>query len=307
MIRLDDLQVFVSAAALGSLSAAARELDLSPALASVALKRLEQALGAQLLIRSTRSLRLTAIGAQYLEHAQQVLIALQTGVTAVKQGQQQITGELSLSIPSDLGRNLLLPWLDIFQIAHPQLSLRVRCSDRLSDLYRQPVDVAIRYGHLLDSALVAVPLVVDNCRVLCASPEFLAQHPAPKTPEDLLQYNCLQFMLGDTLHDKWQFGSGQNLQLISVRGNRVSDDGECVRRWAIAGYGIAYKSRLDALADLRMGRLIALLENYEPEPAPLYLLCAQRLSLSPAVIALHVFLKVRFAQYLQNTLDDLVG
>lgn len=299
MVRIDDLQLFVCAAKLGNLSVAARELEISPAVASVALKRLEHTLGVQLLIRSTRSLRLTSIGAHYLEHAQQVLNALQAGAEAISQGQQQICGELSLSMPSDVGRNLLLPWLDVFQAEHPQLSLRIRCSDRISDLYRQTVDVAIRYGMLEDSGLVAVPLVADNCRILCASPQFLAQHPPLQTPEDLVNYNCLQFTLGDAVHDKWQFGRGRDIQVIKVRGNRISDDGECVRRWAIAGAGIAYKSRLDALADLREGRLIQLLDNYPVEPAPLYLLCAQRLSLSPAVIALHHFLKNRLAQYLQ--------
>ena len=156
MIRFDDLEVFVRAADCGSLSAAARELDLTPAVASAGLKRLEKTLGVLLLARSTRSLRLTLDGQRYIEHARATLESLASGQDALAADKEKITGKLTLSTPSDLGRNILLTWLEAFQRIHPSLSLQLRVSDRISDLYRQPVDVALRYGVPGDSSLVAV-------------------------------------------------------------------------------------------------------------------------------------------------------
>jgi len=170
MLRLDDLEVFLSTAERGSLSAAARALDISPALASAALKRLEDALQLRLLARTTRSLRLTAEGEQYLRHAREALRQLREGHDAIRQGQQALAGLLKISMPSDLGRNVLLPWLDAFQAAHPAIALQLFVSDRVADMYRQPVDLALRYGKLDDSSMVAMPIAPGNRRVLVAAP-----------------------------------------------------------------------------------------------------------------------------------------
>jgi DNA-binding transcriptional LysR family regulator len=176
MLRFDDLQLFVRAADLGSLSAAARVMDMSAAVASAALKRIEQQLGARLLARSTRSLRLTAEGEGFLEYARAALGNLDEGRRFLSSAQDQVSGILQLSAPSDFGRNLLLPWLDEFQREHPQLTVRLLLGDRIADLFRQPVDVALRYGEPEDSSLVALPIAAHNRRVLCASPAYLAQY-----------------------------------------------------------------------------------------------------------------------------------
>lgn len=297
MVRFEDLRIFMAAAAQGSFSAAARELDLTPAVASAALKRLEQALDARLFVRSTRSLRLTNDGERYLEHARSALSALEAGRNAVARNKTDISGTLSVSIPSDLGRHVLLPWLDEFQERHPRVNFQVRISDRLADLYRQPVDIAVRYGTPNDSGLVALPLAEHNRRVVCASPAYLARHGVPRVPEDLRRHNCLSFVLGETLHDRWAFLHQGAVLNVPVKGDRVGDDGELVRRWALAGHGLAYKSRYDVLADLRAGRLIEVLADYECEPSPLYLLCVHRMLLSPAVKRLREFLHERFKAF----------
>ena len=144
MLRFDDLQLFVRAADLGSLSGAARVMDMSAAVASAALKRIEQQLGARLLTRSTRSLRLTAEGEGFLEYARAALSNLDEGRRLLASGQDQVSGVLQLSAPSDFGRNLLLPWLDEFQREHPKLTVRLLLGDRIADLFRQPVDIALR-------------------------------------------------------------------------------------------------------------------------------------------------------------------
>lgn len=294
--RIEDLMLFVRAADCGGLSAAARELDIAPAAASAALKRLETALGARLFVRSTRSLRLTPDGERYLVHARTVLLAVDEGAASVARDAQTIGGDLSLSIPSDLGRNVMLPWLDEFQAQHPALRLRIRISDRLADLYRQTIDVAIRYGAPEDSGMVALPLAADNRRVLCASPAYFKRHPAPKKLADLQSHNCLRFVLGDAIHERWDFWRNKKIETVVVDGNRISDDGDLVRRWALAGHGLAYKSRLDVSHDLKKGRLLAALPSYQGEHAPLNLVCAHRLMLSPAVVSLRDFLRQRLEQ-----------
>jgi DNA-binding transcriptional LysR family regulator len=144
--------------------------------------------------------------------------------------------------------------------------------------------------------MVALPLAPDNRRVLCASPNYFKQHAAPKKLADLQAHNCLRFVLGETVHERWSFHRNKKTEAVTVHGDRVSDDGDLVRRWAIAGNGLAYKSRLDISQDLKKGRLIAALVDYQGELAPLNLVCAHRLMLSPAVVSLRDFLRQRLEQ-----------
>nr|GEX65028.1 hypothetical protein [Tanacetum cinerariifolium] len=206
---------------LASFSNAAREVDLLPGQVAAAIKRLERELDIRLFARSTRSLRLTAEGEQYLPTAQTVLDALKDGREKLRRESAELQGTLQVAAPSDLGRNLLLPWLTEFRSQHPALSLRLFISDQVADLFRDPVDVAIRYG---------------------------------------------------------------------------VDDADLVRRWAVAGQGVAYKSWLDVCEDVRAGRLELLLPDYPGEPTPLNLVCPHRKQFSPAVQQLHSLLRNRFAE-----------
>lgn len=295
MKALIELEFFVRAADSGSFSAAARSLDLSPAAASAAIKRLETELKARLFVRSTRSLRLTPDGERFLQHCRVALQALAEGEQALRGDTSQLRGNLQLSMPSDLGRAVVLPWLDTFLDRHPGLRLRVQLSDRLADVYRQPVDLALRYGAPADSALVALPLLPDNRRVACAAPAYLERHGRPLQPSDLRRHNCLRFLLSDDLHARWRFHGSGGDSVVAVDGDRVSDDGDAVRRWAVAGRGIAYKSWLDVADDVTAGRLEVLLPDWRGERAPLNLICADRRLLSPAVQALREFLTERCA------------
>lgn len=293
MLRFVDLQLFVRTAETGSLSAAARLLDVSPAVASAALKRLEQQLQVRLLARSTRSLRLTPEGELYLVHARLALQSLEEGRQQLVGSQEGICGVLQLSAPSDLGRNTLLPWLDAFQDEHPQLQLRLLLADRVADLFREPVDIALRYGAPEDSSLVALPVAPENRRVLCASPSYLARHGSPRSVEELHQHNCLLYMLHGRAYDRWHFQDGKREVLMNVAGDRVCDDADVTRRWAVAGRGVVYKSWLDVAEDVCEGRLQVLLPNWLGEPTPLYLVCAHRAQLSKAVHLLREFVQLR--------------
>ncbi|BAP41786.1 LysR family transcriptional regulator [Pseudomonas sp. StFLB209] len=301
MLRFDDLQLFVRAAELGSLSAAARVMDMSAAVASAALKRIEQQLGARLLARSTRSLRLTAEGEGFLQYARAALASLEEGQRLLSGREDQCSGVLQLSAPSDFGRNLLLPWLDDFQRQHPNLSVRLLLGDRIADLFRQPVDVALRYGEPEDSSLVALPVAVDNRRVLCASPAYLVRHGEPQQVEQLAQHNCLLYMLGERVHDHWRFHDGKRQVSLTVRGDRFSDDADVVRRWAVAGAGVAYKSWLDVAGDVQAGRLKVLMPELLGEPTPLNLLCTHRAQLNRPVHLLLEMLRQRCAELGEKT------
>lgn len=287
------MALFIRTADSGSLSAAARSMDLSPAVASAALKRLETELGVLLFVRTTRSIRLTVAGERLLSRSRPVLEELQAAEEEAVAGRAVISGDLQISMPSDLGRNIILRWLDQFQGQYPDVRLRVQLSDRLANVFRDPVDLAIRYGKPPDSSMVAMTLVPDNRRVLCASPAYLEAHGEPRSPEELGKHNCLCFMLGDMLYHHWRFMKDGELVEVEVSGNRVSDDSDAVRRWALDGYGVCYRSRLDVAHDLAAGRLRTLCDDWQGESVPLYLVCPDRRQMSPTIRTLREFLELR--------------
>jgi len=294
MYSTADLHLFVRTADSGSLTKAARDTGQSPAAASAAVKRLEQRLGAILFVRSTRSLRLTPEGEIFLEYCRSALSALSEGEAILAGGRKAIRGQLRLSVPSDLGRTVLFPWLNAFQEQHPALTLAVQFSDRMTDMHREPVDLAIRYGRLDDSSLVSQPLC-SNRRVVVASPAYIARHGAPQSPQALKEHNCLLYYLKAGPYNTWRFWSGAEPIEIKVRGDRMADDAAIVREWAVAGAGIAYKSALDVRNDLLSGRLVTVLDGFSGEDYPLHAVYPNRQAVSPAAQALVACLRERLA------------
>ncbi|MGC5703274.1 LysR family transcriptional regulator [Pseudomonas sp. NFXW11] len=293
MSSILDLEIFVRTADCGSISAAARSLGLTAAAASIALKRLETRLGSRLLARSTRSMRLTEEGRRYLESVRLALATLEDGEQALRQQSQGLAGLLQLSAPSDFGRNALLPWLDAFKAEHPQLRLQLRLDDRHADLFRDSVDVALRFGVPEDSSLVALAILPEHRRLACASPAYLARCGVPQSPQQLAGHSALLYLRNGRPYDSWRFQRGGDSLEVQVRGDYLCDDGEVARRWALAGHGIVYKAQLDVAEDLRAGRLVALLGDWQGEPAPFNLLCPHRLQVSERVRLLHGFLLQR--------------
>ncbi|WP_339446956.1 LysR family transcriptional regulator [Pseudomonas sp. EA_5y_Pfl2_R50] len=291
MIRIDDLGLFTRSAALGSFTAAALEADLLPGQVAAAIKRLERELDVRLFARTTRSLRLTAEGEQYLPTAHSVLEALKQGKENLRGENTALRGVLQVTAPSDLGRNILLPWLTLFRRQHPELTLRFSLSDQMADLFRDPVDVAIRYGSNEDANYVALPLAPWNRRVLVAAPEYVERHGYPQKPDDLHNHACLLYQQGGRIFDKWSLGR----DTIQVTGPMFSDDADVVRRWALSGEGIANKSWLDVSADVIAGRLVVLLKDFPGNPSPLSLVCPHRKQITPAVSRLYTWLSEQFA------------
>lgn len=300
MTALADLEFFLRAGRASSISEASRAAGVTPAAGSAAVKRLEAQLGTKLFVRSTRSLRLTVEGAAFLQQCEQGLEIIKNARESLMAGRDAIRGCVQMSVPSDLGRNLVLGWLHQFRKRYSDVEIRLQVSDRVAGIHREQVDVALRYGEPRDSSLIALDVAPHNRRILCAATSYVKSFGAPQSPQELRQHNCLCFQLSDKNHNRWTFTRGKEQETVLVRGLVQSDDGEVIRRLAVMGEGIAYKSGLDVLDDLRRGNLVALCTDWQGEPAPLHLTCADRSQLRPVVRLLREFLVEQIAALNRN-------
>ena len=289
-MNISDLELFIRVADSGGISSAAREINISSAVASAGIKRLEKELGVTLFIRSTRKLRLSNAGIQYLQYCKRAVSDLHKGAKVILKNTGLVTGQVNLSLPSDLGRNFLLSCFDDFTDKNPLLTLTIKIDDQISDFYSDRIDIAIRYGALEDSTMIAFKLITTD-RVLCASPKYIQKYGNLSHPDDLNNHNCLLFMLEDRVFDSWVFNSDNEKITINVKGDRIANDSDIVRKWALSGRGIALKSRLDIYKEINDGTLVVLLPDYKSEPLDMWLVCPDRSLLTPAAIALRDYLR----------------
>lgn len=259
--QLLDMRLFVRAMALGSLSAAGRELDVSPAVASKRLTRLERTLGVRLVQRSSRQLALTDEGAIYLERAEAILADVDEASLAVGAGQAEASGTLHVATSVDMGRQWVAPVAARFTDGHPLLRLQLSLSDGFADLLGQGVDVAVRNGVPPDSRLVARHLA-RNRRVVCAAPSYLERHGWPRRPEDLARHSCLVLHRPDVGPLPWTLQTAAGPRQVRVDARMAVDTGDVLRDLAVAGHGLAFKSIWDIAGDLRAGRLEAVLYDH---------------------------------------------
>lgn len=253
------MAVFSKVVATGSLSAAARELGLSPAMVSRRLAALEARLGVRLLNRTTRSLHLTDEGAAYHESCARVLAEIEHANSTVAAGRQEPQGTLRVALPAAFGNQFVAPLIPQFAARYPDVQLALSLSDRSVDLVQDGFDLAIRIAALTDSSLAARKLA-PNHRVVCASPDYLRRHGAPRTPDDLTQHNCL---LAADFASSWDFrGPDGKRGSARVTGRYWCDNWEVLREWAVAGLGVALKSTWDVRRHLESGALVPLLPGY---------------------------------------------
>ncbi|MFY0576737.1 substrate binding domain-containing protein [Cystobacter fuscus] len=201
-----------------------------------------------------------------------------------------------MTAPSDLARTTLLSWLDEFLAAHPGLELALLVRDLPLDVMREEVDVAIRYGNMADSGLVA-RLLATTHPVLCASPDYLKRHGTPLHPEDLPRHNCITFDRGGRRHRDWRFARGGAWTEVRVSGDRHADDASLAREWAIAGAGLLFKTELDVRHDLERGALVRLLSDWRTEPYPLHAVIPSGRFVPARVRALVDFLALKFSSW----------
>ena len=268
---LNNIALFLQIVEKGSLTAAGREAGLSSTTVSERLVALEAHFGVVLLNRTTRAISLTEEGRTLVEGAKRVLGEVEDLETRIRLGAETLSGLIRISAPSDIGRTVVSAEINRFLANHPSITVELLLSDGYVDIVGEGFDIALRFGQITDSSLRVRNLGRPR-RLVCAAPVYLEKHGIPKKPVDLKQHNCLVMRFGGNLDNVWRFGPDALQQIITVRGDRVANDGALVRQWCLAGYGIILKSELDVGPDIRAGRLVELLADFAPPPKPLQML-----------------------------------
>lgn len=264
MDRLGDISLFLRVLDLGSISAAARELDLSVAVASQRLQRLERALGVRLFHRTTRRLHPTPEGQALAERGRPLVQELETLGESLRESAGEVTGTLRLTTSATFGQRYVSPLLHGFQALHPALRVHVHLSDHLVDLVKEGFDLAIRIGPLDDSRLVA-RRITDNHRVLCASPDYLQRRGRPQSPEELAGHDGILLVGRDGRQDTWTLHTPDGGQTrVRMDSRFESNHGELLREAVLGGQGIALHSLWHVAEDLRAGRLEVVLPSCPP-------------------------------------------
>jgi len=256
---LQEMSVFSRLVGSGSLSAAARELGISPALVSRRLAALENRLGVRLINRTTRSLNLTVEGARYYDACTRVLAEIEEADAEVSVGRVEPQGTLKVALPASFGHQHVAPLVPQFAARYPKVQLALSLSDRTVNIMDEGLDVAVCIADLQDSSLAARRLA-PNRRVVCASPAYLAAHGVPRTPDDLARHNCL---VASEFVGNWDYRAPDGKTgSVRVSGRYCCDNWEVLREWALAGLGIALKSTWDVHRQLEDGSLVALFPGY---------------------------------------------
>lgn len=301
-MQLDDLKLILKVAEFKSITLAAAKLDMRTATASAAIKRVEAALGVDLFVRTTRHLRLSAAGERYIPQCEQALVVLENAQQNLKGEHDEIEGELRVALSSDLGRNIVIPWIDEIMDKYPKVSLRAHISDSNIDFYRDSVDIALRYGSPSDANVYGFK-ICNVPRLLCATKDYVQQHGNPQHPDDLNQHQGLFYQLQDIINNVWEFTDGDTKYKVKMQGKRASNDGDLVRRWCVAGKGLAVKSALDIADDLLNDRVITLMPGYQHTCGELWLICPSRQSITPAVRLLRDACREKATRLLQQLVD----
>lgn len=268
---LDNISLFLLIVEKGSLSAAGREMGLSPTTVSERLAALEAHFGAVLLNRTTRVISLTDEGRILVAEAKAILDGVTDLEAHIREGTHSLTGLIRVSAPSDPGRALVSDVINNFLKKHPGIKFELILTDGYLDIVGEGIDLALRFGPTEDSTLRAKGLGSIR-QVLCAAPSYIETHGVPKVPTDLKKHNCLVRRYGQKLDNVWRFSRRQAQQVVTVSGDRVANDGALVRQWVVQGYGIISKLELDVKQDILAGRLLELLPEYQRAAIPYQIL-----------------------------------
>lgn len=270
MDRLTQMATFVKAVELGSFSAAADDLNLSPQLVGKQVKMLEQHLGVSLLNRTTRRQSLTDFGHTFYQRAKMILADMQAAESLAAMTRGVPSGRLRVNAPVTFGMHTLSPRLLEYMVKYPQVSVDLTLSNELVDLVDEGYDVVFRIGELADSGLKALPLASYRL-VLCAAPAYLARRPPITSPWDLQQHECLGFAFSDG-RSNWSFEGPEGRVDVPITSRLTINQGDPLLAAAVAGLGVVLQP-LELVRDaLRSGTLVSLLERYEVPASPMHVL-----------------------------------
>lgn len=262
--RARELTIFAVVVDQGSFSNAARVLGLSPSAISRAIDRIEARLGVRLLHRTTRSLTLSAEGQAYLQAARRILKDLDDSEQQIAD-QGSPRGLLRVSASLSHGRLHVVPLLPEFAALYPHIQVDISLTDTTIDISGGQADVAIRFGKLPDSNLTARKLGVVK-RVVAASPDYLTRFGTPKRPEDLLDHNCLHFNFFRA-ESSWPFLVNNAVEWLPIKGSIEANNGETLAQLALFGMGIVRLGEFLVVPNIETGRLIPILQDFNPGDA----------------------------------------
>lgn len=291
---LNDLRVFMMVARRGGFAAVAKEMGVSPAFVSKRIALLEQNLNVVLLHRTTRRVTITEEGERIYEWAQRILQNVDQMMDELSDVRQVPQGMLRIISSFGFGRRIVAPALSALSKQYPQLELRFDVEDRLVDLINEGVDLDIRVGDDIAPNLIARKLGT-NYRILCASPDYLAQKGMPKQLSDLPAYSCLVIKERDHPFGIWQLRNKEGEHAIKVTGALSSNHGEIVHQWCLDGQGIALRSWWDVCDNITSGHLVHVLPEYY-QPANIWAVYVSRLAASAKVRITVEFLRHYFAE-----------
>ena len=277
MSYFDNLRTFVRIYELGSMSAAARDQRISPAVASARISQLEAHLGVRLFQRTTRRLTATEQGRIFYDGACAVLEAVESAEAGISEVTDNPRGTLHVAAPLGVGRRLIAPHVPDFAAEYPLVTVRLRLSDRKLDLTAEGLDIAFFLGRPADSTL-RIRKIADCARVLCASPEYIAARGHPKTGGEIEKgrHECLNLRFPGATEFQWELQTEAGPRRFDVRGQFESDDGDVLTDWALAGQGIALKPVFEIAAHLEAGRLVPVCEDTPPLPVQMACLYTHR-------------------------------
>jgi DNA-binding transcriptional LysR family regulator len=272
---ITELRTFVSIIGGGSLSAAAREMDLALSVVSKRLASLERRTEARLIARNTRRLALTEEGQELYERAQRILAEVDDAEAVLTSGRVEPRGLLRVSAPQAFGRAHVAPVCRDLVSAHPKISIDLQLTDRMVDLIDEGIDVVVRIGPPKDSRLV-LRKFIDDFRIVVGAPEYLERHGVPMTPADLEAHDCVHYR-GVGTH--WRLvGPGGQATEVRAASRLRSNSGQVALDWALAGSGLIMNSWVDLEPELRTGRLVHVLPEWAQRPRS----CARALSVDSA-------------------------
>lgn len=272
MSYFDNIRTFVRVYELGSMSAAGRDLRISPAVTSSRISQLEEHLGVRLFQRTTRSLAPTEQGRSFYRGAVEILDAVDNAEAGVANITDNPKGSLYVAAPLGVGRRLIAPQVPAFLKDYPEVTVRLRLTDRNVDLTTEGLDLAFFLGQPEDSNL-RIRKIADVQRVLCASPEYLARRGMPVSGHDLVsdKHECLNLRFPGATEFQWQLTTPDGPKRFRVAGRYESDDGDVLTDWALAGQGVALKPVFEIAEHLKAGALVPVAQ--ETPPVPIQMAC----------------------------------
>lgn len=268
--KLRSMEVLVAVADAGSFAAAARALDLTPAMVGRHVQALERHLGGVLIQRTTRQHRFTEIGEAFTQDCRRVLEQVRWAETAVERNRSEPQGQLRISVPIALGQFAIAPLVADFLARHPQVSVELHLSDSLTDLLGEGFDAAIRVGRLHADGMVARPLRPYRM-VVAGAPSYFERHGEPLTVADLTRHECLSHSVWQR-RSEWAFADGRTRMQWPQSSRFTANQAECLRRAAVQGLGLVMQAEVVLAEDLAAGRLRAVLEDFAPPAREVHLI-----------------------------------